>query len=68
MTTEVVYDNTEQYVQKNQSKVRLLRKTIEDFDSMSNEDKAREIGNAKHEQAKRILFSVLQNKIEYWWD
>ena len=68
MTTEVVYDNTEQYVKKNPSKVRLLRKTIEDFDSMSNEDKAREIGNAKHEQAKRILFSILQNKIEYWWD
>jgi hypothetical protein len=68
MVSEVVYDNTEKYVQNNPSKVRLLRKTIEDFDSMSNEDKAREIGNAKHEQAKRILFGVLQNKIEYWWD
>ena len=68
MVSEVVYDNTEKYVQNNPSKVRLLRKTIEDFDSMSNEDKAREIGNAKHEQAKRILFGILQNKIEYWWD
>jgi len=68
MVSEVVYDNTEKYVQNNPSKVRLLRKSIEDFDSMSNEDKAREIGNAKHEQAKRILFGVLQNKIEYWWD
>lgn len=66
--SDIIYDNTEEYIKKNPSKVRLLRKTVKDFDSMTNEDKSRAIGDAKHEQAKRILFNILQNKIEYWWD
>ena len=36
----------------------------ENFD----EDKAREIGQAKHEQAKKLIFMILERKIEYWWD
>lgn len=68
MESDIICDNTEEYIKKNPSKVRLLRKTLKDFDSMTNEDKSRAIGDAKHEQAKRILFNIFQNKIEYWWD
>lgn len=68
MESDIIYDNTEEYIKKNPSKVRLLRKTVKDFDSMTNEDKSRAIGYAKHEQAKRILFNIFQYKIEYWWD
>ena len=68
LVSTVIHDNTEEYVKKNPSKVRLLRKTMKDFDSITNEDKSRAIGDAKHEQAKRILFKIIETKIEYWWD
>lgn len=68
LKSEVEYDNTWQYVKKNPSKVRLLSKTVKGFNEMTDEDKSKEISRVKHEQAKRILFNILQNKIEYWWD
>jgi hypothetical protein len=68
MNSTVVSDNTLQYIEKNPSKVRILRKTHADFDSMSNEKKSRYISRYKQEQAKRLLFKILQEKIEYWWD
>jgi hypothetical protein len=68
MNSTVVSDNTLQYIEKNPSKVRILRKTYADFDSMSNEKKSRYISRYKQEQAKRLLFKILQEKIENWWD
>jgi hypothetical protein len=44
-------------------------KTPEDYkkiDEMSS--KGRETGQEQHEKAKRLLFKIMQEKIEYWWD
>ena len=68
MNCTTVRDNTLEYIEKNPSKVRILRKNNSDFDSMSNEEKSRYISRYKQEQAKKLLFKILQNKIEHWWD
>jgi len=68
LNSRVVYDKTYKYVKLNPSKARLLSKSNPEFKNMDDEDKAREIGQAKHEQAKKLIFMILERKIEYWWD
>lgn len=68
MNTTVITDNTEEYIQKNPSKVRILTKKFPEFADKTNEVKAMLIATHKHEQAKKLLFKILERKIEYWWD
>lgn len=68
MNTSVIRDNTEEYVKKNPSKVRILTKKYPNFASETNEEKAMLIARHKHEQAKKLLFKIIETKIDYWWD
>jgi hypothetical protein len=68
MNTTVISDNTEEYVKKNPSKVRILSKKFPNFAEKTNEDKAMLISRHKHDQAKKLLFRIIETKIEYWWD
>lgn len=68
MKTTVITDSTEEYVKKNPSKVRILTKKLANFTEETNEDKAILISKYKHDQAKKLLFRILETKIDYWWD
>lgn len=68
LRTTVISDNTEEYVKKNPSKVRILSKKFPNFAEETNEDKAMLISRYKHDQAKKLLFKIIETKIEYWWD
>jgi hypothetical protein len=68
MNTTVISDNTEEYVKKNPSKVRILSKKFPNFAEKTNEDKAMLISRYKQDQAKKLLFRIIETKIEYWWD
>ena len=68
LRTTVISDNTEEYVKKNPSKVRILSKKFPNFAEETNEDKAMLISRHKHDQAKKLLFRIIETKIEYWWD
>lgn len=68
MKTTVNSDNTEEYVKKHPSKVRILTKKYPNFADETNEDKSRSISRYKHEQAKKLLFRILETKMDYWWD
>ena len=68
MKTTVIIDNTEEYVKKNPSKVRILSKKFPTFAEENSEGKAMLISKYKHDQAKKLLFRILETKIDYWWD
>jgi hypothetical protein len=68
MKTTVIIDNTEEYVKKNPSKVRILSKKFPTFTEENSEGKAMLISKYKHDQAKKLLFRILETKIDYWWD
>ena len=68
LRTTVISDNTEEYVKKNPSKVRILSKKFPTFAEENSEGKAMLISKYKHDQAKKLLFRILETKIDYWWD
>ena len=68
MKTTVITDNTEEYVKNNPSKVRILSKKFPTFAEENSEGKAMLISKYKHDQAKKLLFRILETKIDYWWD
>jgi hypothetical protein len=68
LKTTVNFDNTHLYVEKNPSKVRILRKKHTDWDEMTTEIQSILISNLKHEQARTLLFKIISDKIESWWD
>ena len=63
METEIVSENFIDYFAKYQRQYRLLDKTGLDKDEI-----ARQIGYKNQERSRKLLFKILEENIERWWD
>jgi hypothetical protein len=64
------YENVEEYLAKYKN-VTLKVLTDKKYQIFPNENRnavAMNVGLYKHQQAKRILFTMLERYIEYWWE
>jgi hypothetical protein len=63
METEIVSENFIDYFAKYQRQYRLLDKTGLDKDEI-----ARQIGYKNQKRSRKLLFKILEENIERWWD
>ncbi len=74
LKSEVIKDDLQTYIQKysHANRVALINPKYSVFiNSMSgapNVGMAIAIGMVRHNKAKKLLFNILENKIEHWWD
>jgi hypothetical protein len=74
LKSEVIKDDLQTYIQKysHANRVALINPKYSVFiNSMSgspNVGMAIAIGMVRHNKAKKLLFNILENKIDYWWD
>jgi hypothetical protein len=66
LNSEVISDNLDEYFKKYP---RIYKEVLKECD----EDRSRTgialmVGNRNHERAKNLLFKILNNHIESWWD
>ena len=64
----VLEDNLDKYIDKNKLIVSKLLNTNENLKSKENLLLAMRVGTYKHEHAKRLLFNIMYDNIEQWWD
>lgn len=63
MESEIISENFIDYFAKYQRQYRLVNKTDKD-----KEDIAREIAYKNQERSRKLLFKIMEQNIERWWD
>jgi hypothetical protein len=63
MESEIISENFIDYFAKYQRQYRLVDKTDKD-----KEDIAREIAYKNQERSRKLLFKIMEQNIERWWD
>jgi hypothetical protein len=71
MKSEVTRDDLQSYINKYPNTKRFVMnhpKYSKFTNSMSDSRLAMVMGMARHVKAKKLLFKILEQKIETWWD
>jgi len=67
--SKVIRENLQDYFDKYPLVVsKIYRKHPQPYSTPPNISIALQVGTENHERCKRLLFKVLQDKIEHWWD
>lgn len=73
LSFETTRDNLDEYFKK--YKLTYNKVLIDDLTNQIQRDKnenrsitAMQMGNYRHKKAKNLLFKILNNRIDYWWD
>lgn len=67
---DVIKENLDDYINKYKHSLRDVKKNLE-INGKDYNDKhtlALHVSNYNHEKAKKLLFSVLNKKLDHWWD
>jgi hypothetical protein len=71
---DIVYEKFDDYISKNKltqkKAIKYLEENSERYSSPSTDKKLQcmTISHLKQEKARRLLFKIMENKIESWWD
>ena len=74
MKSEVTRDDLQSYINKYPNTKRFVMnhpkysKFIDPISKATDSRLAMVMGIARHEKAKKLLFKILENRIESWWD